>query len=643
MNSIIELRSLLVTAVLSACSLFSFAQYEERIDTALLRKAGFRKTTVYRVSPFDESEGRPGTVSMEITYDSRGRKRSTFSPSPLSSGNLTTFTYDTLGRLLEYKGIFGGLDSNRTTHFYDAAGNDIRHDTYFRGRAGERWYYGYDANRNKLYEVRLSASGDTVSRYDYFYKNNRLDKERYSAHRDFKGEYTYQYDANGHATGKTRTAGTMDLPFPSQEYNAAGELVKEYYYSNENGKKTVVQTRINTWENGRLVQEQIVYPDGKEMLLATSSYYPNGLIREIRSRSGQVNNAYVWEYEYDGNDRPVRKIHKAGGVEQYRNEYDYDANGNLIRERDVLNNAVRTTHTYAYDTQGRRIVSRQFNVATHSYFRDDELPYGGSNDTITETYVYSDTQRVATYQVYSAAGLPAFFYRFGQYEETFHVVPTDKFHRRRQDLYPGTYLDSVQTIRRSVSGSDTLSTYRIGVFSKVPVNGKALRAFITREERLHKGIRTFTDRDSAGRILAEVKHANGTYTIRYLKEFYVRTEKTGILYHCASLYTGDTLRCDVYTHAGRPQSQTYVKGAVPSKTFVYDAAGNVTRMTEQYHSTMIYTTDYVYENGLLVAETRYDDNGGISWKRNYTYAGRKRVKMESEMPGAEHVYRFSYE
>lgn len=161
-------------------------------------------------------------------------------------------------------------------------------------------------------------------------------------------------------------------------------------------------------------------------------------------------------------------------------------------------------------------------------------------------------------------------------------------------------------------------------------------------------MRAFTDKDATGRVLTDVTFANGVYTIRHIKDFYVRSGTTGVLYHCPFVYTGDSLRSDVYDATGKLVSHTYnEKYEAPSKTFVYDAAGRLARMTEHcrpYRPTMFYTTDYSYNAaGLLQTETRYDNNGAISYKKQFFYNGQKVVKMKSEMPGSEMVYRFSYE
>ncbi|MGE5529142.1 MAG: transglutaminase domain-containing protein, partial [Patescibacteria group bacterium] len=271
-----------------------------------------------------------GTVENLITayeYDAAGRLVKTTYPDSLAART----EYDELGR----KKAEIDRAGRRTEYTYDEAGNLQRVD-YPDGTYEE---YGYDRNGNKT-SVR-DRSG-RVTQYVY----DALNRQVKTIYPDGTSSAT-GYDALGRVIAQTDQRGNTSR----QEYDSLGRVVKsidplgnttEYTYDAAGNQLTTKDSlgnvTTNTYDaNNRLTK--VTYADGTSVSYA---YDANG------RRISQIDqNGYETKYGYDTLGRLISVTDALGGVTRY----EYNESGRMTAQIDALG---RTTR-FAYDTLGRLI------------------------------------------------------------------------------------------------------------------------------------------------------------------------------------------------------------------------------------------------------------------------------------------------
>lgn len=210
------------------------AQYENRIDTALLKKLGYRNITICEVKPLDQLNASNNcTPYMRLFFNPFGQLTEKHYVHNEQIGNRFLYRYNESGRLEESKTLIYPDDSNSVDFTYDETGNCSELQAYYRGRKTEKWYYTFNEHKQKTAEYRISNNGDTISKYTYTFSNGKTDLEYYYSGKQLRFVYRYQYDQWGNETGKKYVQGDMKLPFPQTQFSGVNKPVKYIYFDGE--------------------------------------------------------------------------------------------------------------------------------------------------------------------------------------------------------------------------------------------------------------------------------------------------------------------------------------------------------------------------------------------------------------------------
>ena len=160
-----------------------------------------------------------------------------------SLGNVTTYEYDSLGRLLEEQLISNDINRWKDTYFFDDYDNRSRkvHNNYTDGITTSTAYTYDKANRLLSEQI---VEGTSVTDYDY------------------------QYDASGNLISKTRTLNGIESTILSNEYDDFNRLSKvvtpsktsEYKYDANDQRITKLagnQKTNHIWSGNNIVYDRI--------------------------------------------------------------------------------------------------------------------------------------------------------------------------------------------------------------------------------------------------------------------------------------------------------------------------------------------------------------------------------------------------
>ncbi|GAB4190199.1 MAG: hypothetical protein Tsb002_17950 [Wenzhouxiangellaceae bacterium] len=352
------------------------------------------------------------------------------------NGTRTTFTYDTMGRVLsettqrtDENGVMRDLirqyeydAAGRVITVTDPMGNISRTEYNAMGKQSatidallRRTEYEYDARGNLIkttypdnstehqaYDTAGNLSSETdrfgkVTRYVYDALNRQVevilpddtpatdsDNPRTLSEYDAAGRLTATVDANGNRT--------------NYEYDAAGREVKTidallnetvFEYNNRDQRTAVVDARLNRTEfeydaAGRLIKT--IFPDLSEI---KTTY--DALGRKVAERA---QDGAVTSFEYDALGNLTAVVDPL----LQRTEYDYDEQSNKTIQRDALLRETKWTYddlgratsrilplgqveTMAYDAVGNFVSRLDFNGHTTN------LTYDSRNRIKTKTYI----------------------------------------------------------------------------------------------------------------------------------------------------------------------------------------------------------------------------------------------------------------
>lgn len=337
-----------------------------------------------------------------------------------ANGNLTTYRYDTLDRLIDTfeHTVAGELDAN------SVRGSDPRGQLLDAGgdaASALHWHYDYDANDNQTLIV--DAEGQQVTLvYDYL---NRLVQRRYSHHTDTSLDFQsqaigYAYDGNGNNIAITetktlsgaiisettafrydpldrlRTRTRLDYDALSGKsiayaYDIQGNrtvltdtdgITTTYLYDQRNRLATVTNeagiTEYRYWEDDLL--KMVIYPNFtvQDRSFADSYDRADRIARIENRRLGPVIEPYsTYRYSYDANSNRATQIEtqkELGGGSAETTSYTYDKLNRLAS----VDYGARGSVLYTYDANGNRLSERgtdpQSGDALNRTFVYDALP-----------------------------------------------------------------------------------------------------------------------------------------------------------------------------------------------------------------------------------------------------------------------------
>lgn len=625
---------LFLFSVFFLCCMQVNAQFDERIDTALMHQLGFRKITVCEIKVMDQLKGTEEcTPYMRYFYNEKGKLLEKHAIYNNQIGNRFLYRYNDLGQLAETKTLIYPNDSNSVDYIYDQAGNCIEQQVYYRGSKTEKWCYTFNELHQKTAEYRINRNSDTITTYTYTFSNGKPDLEHYSTGKQLRFVYRFQYDQWGNETGKKHVRGDMKLSFPKTQFSGPNKPVKYLYFDGEK----IHSTKKIDWTDNRIVKETLIDSVGKVLNTSNLHYYPNGLIQEVQSMGGISHNNLTEDYEYDKNDRLIRKRSTFNGQENHLFVYEYDPQGRCISMQRYQRGTLEETKTYDYNKENTQPESERIQ------------PIGRQSNNDEYEYEYEDTVRTATYRVSTTATIwPCLFVTQPHYPrpEILRKAPPTLYNEMAicANNAPFWY-NAIGKPSEKVVNGDTIVQQKLQViqWSEDGVTPKVV-AHIQRTEIRRNGIQELTDRDSTGRIqLQFTRLENGTYSMRKLTEFNVlKRPEIQQTYTVWQVYTPQLMAITYYNAVGLEDS--IVSPTSHTTYFYYNNQRQLVERKMDYTSGFISTTVYGYNaNGQLIRETMFSTDGSISSDRHLTYEGKKLKQVTSSMPAPVHTYRFYYE
>ncbi|MCI5621097.1 MAG: DUF6531 domain-containing protein, partial [Lachnospiraceae bacterium] len=324
-------------------------------------------------------DGLGNLIAVVESLNEDAAEKTTTMPEAAVTSKTTSFTYDSVGRLLTVT----DPEEGKTAQTYDGAGN-VSSITDANGGTSR---YTYDVMGRVL--TATSAIGSKTS---YTYNAEGLLQEL----RDANGESTsYTYDMAGRVTSMTDDLGTV-----SYTYDKNGNILT---VTDEGGSLSYVYDALNrvtsyTDYNGRTVKYSydelgnlvaLTYPGGE---IVRYTYYKNGYVHTVTDPEGQVT-----EYRYDACGRLTETVRPNGITEQCY----YDAADRPVIRKEVRGSEVISSYSYTYDGWGNLIEKTSEDIEGAS----DGAGIDISSDAIME---YDADNRLISYNgqevTYDAVG-----------------------------------------------------------------------------------------------------------------------------------------------------------------------------------------------------------------------------------------------
>lgn len=300
-------------------------------------------------------KGISGDTAIETAYeyDARGNLVKEIH----SAGDYITYSYDSLGRVIEKQQYSSaGVQLYRTVYTYYSGLNLVKDmKDYEAGTLYRHTYYEYDSLG------RISAKAESNS-------------EMTDAEKSAKA-VSYTYNLRGEVTGTGYGSSLTNI--------AAGEISGTRYEYNSYGQLTGVYVRKGTSEYK--VKEYSYTPSGNVMQVKDFYNYTSG--------TGQY---IALSYSYDAYGRVTAMVYEgSNGAVIEKHEYAYNRNGQVIKETNLNNvsvNPVNETRSYTYDYMGNLLKSEitgSANVTTLYTYDKVGNRLTKKQNNVTTTYTYN--------------------------------------------------------------------------------------------------------------------------------------------------------------------------------------------------------------------------------------------------------------
>lgn len=533
-----------------------------------------------------------GGISRQATYDIYGRILTETD----SNGNVTTYTYDELGRITKIK----YPNSSSKTYVYNTALNQTT-------ETDERGYvtrYQYDPAGNLTAVYSIDGGTGTLLKTNEYDRMYRLVKEQNNLS-EGGGATTYNYDNKDRIIRKSSVdASNQILSLENNTYY--DDKVTKTISGDANSKAVVTNEYLDKY--GRLIKQGRVI-DGKEIF---NTFVYNYLGEVIKEKSARANaESYTedfttkYEYAYDG------KVSKKYDVLGNYITTGYDAVGRKTSQTDAKSNASGGTYRtlYTYDALGRLI--------------KEETPFTAGAASVTKYYYDKNGNLIQKQIENSLPGADAAYtkveYGYNNQNNLVEVKSYDGSTVANQVNYE---YDAAGNMKAMVAGNGTQrTTYEYDRYGHLktltdPLGQKEIYTYDTNGNMISKtdknGLITNYTYDGLSRNLSQTVTANG---IKQLEtKAYTRT---GAL---ASTQNENLKTSYTYNEQGRVITEADSNGV--EKNYTYDANGNVKTSVVKVNGvskkTMTFVYDkkdrltQVYEGGTLAATYTYDANGNRS-------------------------------
>jgi RHS repeat-associated protein len=302
-------------------------------------------TYAFESGPFDRPTLSEDVVDPEgnrtRTYrDVRGYQIGVERFGPGSSSQLTRYTHDPLGQLVEVQ----GPAANVTRISYDLLGRTTSTEGPDTGKVD----FEYDLASNQVAKITPNLR-NARQRITYDYRFTRLIAIQYPDNRSNNVSYVYGAANEGNRAGRLRTLvdGTRTQ---ERAYDAIGNLVETIdvmKVHNLNRATTPAHTFTTRWTRdtwGRVLA--MTYPDGE---VITNTYDSGGLVKAVAGVKSTHTYQYVDQLEYD--KFGFRNVLGLGNGTAHERAYDRET---LWLSRQIVHQGQRKLQdlTYSYDKVG---------------------------------------------------------------------------------------------------------------------------------------------------------------------------------------------------------------------------------------------------------------------------------------------------
>lgn len=292
-----------------------------------------------------------GVVTETATYDSMGRVNTLKD----ALGMTTTYSYDTMGNILQAVKTLNADNSHKTTFTYDTLGRNTSVTDTLEGVT--KASYDKQGNVSSITDANggvtryqhdkmgqlLAEISPLGSKTSYTYNAAGLLTESVNAR---KQSTKYSYDAAGRITSMTDELGTVSYTYDANGNiltvtDAQGTINREYDALNRVTKYT--DARGNTVKYGYDELGNMLYLEYPGGEIVRCSYYKNGWLETVTDPAGKVT-----KYSYDARGN-LTCTERPNGTKE---TCTYNAAGQLLTQNDTRGDEVLTAYSYSYDISG---------------------------------------------------------------------------------------------------------------------------------------------------------------------------------------------------------------------------------------------------------------------------------------------------
>ncbi|MBN7773730.1 polymorphic toxin-type HINT domain-containing protein [Clostridium aminobutyricum] len=532
-----------------------------------------------------------GSVSGQATYDIYGR----IATETDSKGNVTTYTYDALGRILKIQ--YPGGSSK--TYTYNTAANQ----TTVTDERGYITQYQYDAagNLTAVYAIDGgSAKLLKANEYDSLY---RLTKEQNNVSEGGRA-IIYSYDYKDRVTNK-RAMNSSNTKLSQENYIYYDDKITKSVDGDENSKTIISTEYVDKY--GRVFKKGN-FINGSEVFTTFIYNYLGEPIKEKAARANTENfpEDYTTKYEYNFDGQVSNQYDVFGNYITTK----YDATGNKISATDAKSNAGGGTYStiYTYDSLGRLIKT--------------ETPFTADSKAITKCYYDANGNLVQKQVENSLPGTEANFTKVDYvYNAKNQLVQVKSYDGNSLASQVDYEYDAVGNKTAMTIGGNQRTVYEYDRYGNLisltdPLGLKETYTYNINGNLTSKinknGIKIDYTYDGLSRKLSQNVAEDGITQLETMGY-----TATGAL----AFSQNGNIRTDYsYDERGRLTKEADSNGI--EKSYTYDVNGNLKTSDVKVNGTskkaMTYAYDkkdrlsQVYESGKLVATYTYDINGNRS-------------------------------